>query len=120
MSSTTTEGRHRRTPLAVTTKGRLISAAWHLEGTAGPWRPACQAEQVAEKPTLVADAVKAALMDMSFHNLGLVEYLCREGFQQGMLQTDKDERGLLMKSVHKRHDCVHGNGFTKEANRSMT
>ena len=41
-------------------------------------------------------------MDMSFHNLGLVEYLCREGFQQGMLQTDKDERGLLMKSVHKR------------------
>lgn len=69
---------------------------------------------VAEKPTLVADAVKAALIDLSFHNLGLVESLCREGFQQGVLPTDKDERDLLMRSVHKRHDCVHRNGFTKE------
>lgn len=69
---------------------------------------------VAEKPTLVSDAVTGALIDLSFHNLDLVETLCREGLQQGMLPTDKGERDLMMKAVHKRHDCVHRNGLTKD------
>lgn len=70
--------------------------------------------KVAEKPTIVADAVKGALSDLSFHNLGLVESLCREGLQEGLLPTDKHERDLMMKAVLKRHDCVHRNGQTKD------
>lgn len=69
---------------------------------------------IAEKPTLVSDAVKGALIELSFHNLSLVESLCREGLQHRMLPTDKDERDLMMRAVSKRHDCVHRNGLMKD------
>lgn len=68
---------------------------------------------VAERPALVAETIKAALIDFSFHKLEVVDSLCREACQKGMLPLDKDERALIMRSVHKRHDCVHRNGLTR-------
>lgn len=85
-----------------------------LKALPGLGEQAVKLSTIAEKPTLVSDAVKGALIDLSFHNLGLVETLCREGLQQGMLPIDKDERDLMMKAVSKRHDCVHRNGQTKD------
>lgn len=73
-------------------------------------------ETVLEKPNIVRDMVKTALQGMSFHNLPAVNAICKVAFRKPILPEDKDQRALVMKSVDKRHDCVHRNGKDKEGN----
>ncbi len=74
-------------------------------------------ETVFAKPSIVKDMVKTTLQGLSFHNLGSVHAICRIAFDRPFLPTDDEGRAMLMKSVDKRHDCVHRNGHDKDGNK---
>jgi DNA-directed RNA polymerase subunit RPC12/RpoP len=70
-------------------------------------------ETVLDKPDIVRDMVKTTLQGLSFHRLGVINGICESCFGKKILPRDNDERTLVMKSIDKRHDCVHRNGTTK-------
>ena len=76
-------------------------------------------ETVLDKPYIVRDMVKTALQGMSFHNLPAVNGICRVAFKKTLLPGDADDRALVIKSVDKRHDCVHRNGKDKDGNKHV-
>lgn len=71
-------------------------------------------ETVLDKPDIVKDMVKTMLQGLSFHKLGAINGICESSFGKPILPRDKDDRNLVMKSIDKRHDCVHRNGVDKE------
>ncbi|MBB3520980.1 hypothetical protein [Rhizobium sp. BK456] len=73
-------------------------------------------ETILDNPDIVREMVKTTLQGMSFHNLRAVNGMCESCFGKPILPRDKDDRALVMKSVDKRHDCVHRNGVDKEGN----
>ncbi|WFT91116.1 hypothetical protein [Rhizobium leguminosarum] len=73
-------------------------------------------ETILDTPDIVSEMVKTTLQGMSFHNLRAVNGICESCFGKTILPRDKDDRALVMKSVDKRHDCVHRNGVDKEGN----
>jgi hypothetical protein len=73
-------------------------------------------ETILDKPTIVRDLVKTALQAMSFHNLPVVNGIAKVAFGKPILPDDAGDRALVMKSIDKRHDCVHRNGKDKEDN----
>jgi hypothetical protein len=76
-------------------------------------------ETVLDKPNLVRDLVKTALQGMSFHNLTAVSGICKLAFRKPLLPNDNADRSLVIKSVDKRHDCVHRNGRDKQGNKHV-
>ncbi|MBB3747195.1 hypothetical protein FHX10_006751 [Rhizobium sp. BK591] len=74
-------------------------------------------ETVLDKPDIVREMVKTTLQGLSFHSLTLVNWICETAFGRAILPHDKIDRSLLMKSVNKRHDCVHRNGNDKDGNK---
>ncbi|MDX0759792.1 hypothetical protein GOD62_28035 [Sinorhizobium medicae] len=71
-------------------------------------------ETILDKPDIVREMVKMTLQGLSFHKLAQVNGMCEAAFGKPILPGDRDERALVMKSIDKRHDCVHRNGVTKE------
>ncbi|MDX1073061.1 hypothetical protein GOL32_32450 [Sinorhizobium medicae] len=71
-------------------------------------------ETILDKPDIVREMVKTTLQGLSFHKLAQVNGMCEAAFGKPILPGDRDERALVMKSIDKRHDCVHRNGVTKE------
>jgi len=70
-------------------------------------------ETILDKPDIVRDMVKTTLHGLSFHNLGAVNGICGSCLGKQILPREKEDRALVMKSIDKRHDCVHRNGNTK-------
>lgn len=71
-------------------------------------------ETILDKPDIVREMVKTTLQGLSFHKLGAINSICESSFGKPILPRDKDDRALVMKSIDKRHDCVHRNGVDKE------
>jgi len=74
-------------------------------------------DTVLEKPTIVRDMIRATLQGLSFHKLIMVSRISETAFGKPILPQDKDDRSLAIKSVDKRHDCVHRNGVDKQGNK---
>lgn len=74
-------------------------------------------ETVLDNPDIVRDMVKTTLQGVSFHNLKLVNWICRAAFGKSILPKDDGDRALIMNSVDKRHDCVHRNGLDQAGNK---
>ncbi|MBY3243171.1 hypothetical protein HFO16_17575 [Rhizobium laguerreae] len=74
-------------------------------------------ETILDNPDIVREMVKTTLQGLSFHSLTLVNRICETAFGKPILPRDKDDRSLLMRSVNKRHDCVHRNGNDKDGNK---
>ena len=74
-------------------------------------------ETVLDKPNIVRDLVKTTLQGMSFHNLTAVNGITKVAFGKPILPSDNDDRALVMKSIDKRHDCVHRNGNDNDGNK---
>lgn len=70
-------------------------------------------ETILDKPDIVSEMVKTTLQGLSFHKLGAVNSICETCFSKKILPQDNDDRALVMKSIDKRHDCVHRNGVDK-------
>ncbi|MBY5828564.1 hypothetical protein ACC676_00415 [Rhizobium ruizarguesonis] len=70
-------------------------------------------ETILDKPDIVKEMVRTTLQGLSFHNLGPINGMCESAFGKPILPRDKDDRLLVMKSIDKRHDCVHRNGADK-------
>lgn len=68
---------------------------------------------ILDKPDIVKEMVKTTLQGLSFHKLGAINGICESCFGKKMLPRDSDDRTLIMKSIDKRHDCVHRNGADK-------
>ncbi|RVP48130.1 hypothetical protein [Sinorhizobium medicae] len=71
-------------------------------------------DTILDKPDIVREMVKTTLQGLSFHKLGPINGICESCFGKPILPRDKDDRALVMKSIDKRHDCVHRNGVDKE------
>lgn len=74
-------------------------------------------ETILDKPDIVREMVKTTLQSLSFHKLAQVNGMCEAAYGKPILPSDRDERALIMKSIDKRHDCVHRNGVTKDGTR---
>lgn len=70
-------------------------------------------ETILDKPDIVKEMVKTTLQGLSFHKLGAINGICESCFGKKILPRDNDDRTLIMKSIDKRHDCVHRNGADK-------
>lgn len=70
-------------------------------------------ETILDKPDIVKEMVKGTLQGLSFHKLGAVNGICETCLGKQILPRDKGDRALVMKSIDKRHDCVHRNGVDK-------
>ncbi|MBY5546367.1 hypothetical protein HFO61_05920 [Rhizobium leguminosarum] len=70
-------------------------------------------ETILDKPDIVREMVKTTLQGLSFHKLGQVNGMCQTAFGKPILPRNNDDRTLVMKSIDKRHDCVHRNGADK-------
>lgn len=70
-------------------------------------------ETILDKPDIVKEMVKTTLQGLSFHKLGAINGICESCFGKKILPQDNDDRTLVMKSIDKRHDCVHRNGNDK-------
>lgn len=88
----------------------------HMLGLDGLKGTVVSLETVLDKPNIVRDLVKTALQRMSFHNLTAVNGICKLAFKKPLLPSDNEDRALVIKSVDKRHDCVHRNGRDKDGN----
>ncbi|MGO7323262.1 hypothetical protein ACCS95_32075 [Rhizobium ruizarguesonis] len=73
-------------------------------------------ETILDRPDIVREMVKTTLQGLSFHKLGTINGICESAFGKPLLPRDKDDRPLIMKSIDKRHDCVHRNGVDKNGN----
>ncbi|MFK3962135.1 hypothetical protein ACI2KT_00975 [Ensifer adhaerens] len=71
-------------------------------------------ETILDKPDIVKEMVKTTLQGLSFHKLGAVNGICETCFSKKILPPNNDDRALIMKSIDKRHDCVHRNGVDRE------
>lgn len=76
-------------------------------------------DTVLENPNVVRDMLRAVLQKFSFHKLVLVSRIAEVAFGKPILPRDQEYRALAVDSVHKRHDCVHRNGFDTEGNQHM-
>ncbi|UWU23019.1 hypothetical protein N2601_08755 [Rhizobium sp. CB3060] len=70
-------------------------------------------ETILDRPDIVREMVKTTLQGLSYHKLGPINGVCESAFGKPILSRDKDDRTLVIKSVDKRHDCVHRNGADK-------
>ena len=71
-------------------------------------------ETILDRPDIVKEMVKTTLQGLSYHKLGAINGMCETAFGKPILPRDKDERAAAMKSIDKRHDCVHRNGVDRE------
>lgn len=92
----------------------IMGKMLQLEGLKGK---SVSLETVYARPGIVREMVKTTLQGLSFHNLGMVNLVCRSAFGKPFLPADDAERAILMKSLDKRHDCVHRNGHDKDGNK---
>lgn len=74
-------------------------------------------DTVLDKPTIVRDMIRGTLQGLSFHKLIMVSRISEIAFGKPILPRDKDDRALAIRSVDKRHDCVHRNGVDKQGNK---
>ncbi|RAX37837.1 hypothetical protein DQ393_29535 [Rhizobium tropici] len=69
---------------------------------------------ILDRPDIVREMVKTTLQGLSFHKLVPINGVCESAFGKPILPRDKDDRALVIKSVDKRHDCVHRNGVDRD------
>jgi len=69
--------------------------------------------EVAGRPDLLRETVKAHLKRVLYHNLSKVDFLYRTALQVPIL-SQQDENDALFRAIKLRHDCVHRNGFNPD------